>query len=369
MKCILINIFFQMKITFLLFINFLLVLNFDSLSQKKVEILLIGTSHNYELNVTNDFDYVKEAVRNFKPDIFCTEYLSKDNESQSVIETYYGERMTQRRDLLLAKKPIEEKDIPEIIKKSYKTLKANPDSKQARVDLAHALYLNEDLGNAHYQIYQLMKADLSKEESDYLSNTFDVKDSLIKYTCRKNNEYTNLVFPLADELNIQKLYGFDCQRFDPLWNIAWEKSDSLYTAFEDKLKADTNDLNSKKSLKTIDAFMKEYYASQKRLRAAYQEGTQIHFFNTKEFDDLAEWGDFLREDIYQLEGFPLEAYQEKRKYWQQRNEQMVQNTLKAIKQSKAKKVVVFVGASHRRLLAQMFERNPNVSVKTIDQVN
>ncbi|MET3128140.1 hypothetical protein ABID42_003259 [Arcicella rosea] len=358
-----------MKITFLLFINFLLAFNFNSLSQKKIEILLIGTSHNYELNVTNDFDYVKDAVRNFKPDIFCTEYLSKENEPQSVIEAYYGERMTQRRDLLLAKKQVEEKDIAEIIKRSYKTLKTKPDSQQARMDLAHALYLSEDLGNAHFQIYQLMKADLGKEENEYLSKVFDVKDSLIRYTCRKNNEYTNLVFPLAVEMNIQKLYGFDCQRYDALWNLASDKSDSLYTAFEEKLRSDTNDLNNKKSLKTIDTFMKEYLASQKRLRAAYREGTQIHFFNTKEFDDLAEWGDFLREDIYQLEGFPLEAYQEKRKYWQLRNEQMVQNTLKIAKQNKAKKIVVFVGASHRRLLSQMFERNPNVSVQTIDQVN
>lgn len=358
-----------MKVTFLLFIKFILLLSFNCLSQKRVEILLIGTSHNYELNVNNDFEYVKDAVRNFKPDIFCTEYLSKENEPQSVIEAYYGERMMQRRDMLLAKNVMAEKDIPEIIKKSYKTLKTNPEFQQARVDLAHALYVSEDLGNAHYQIYQLMKANLNKEQSEYLSKTFDFQDSLVKYTCRKNNEYTNLVFPLAVEMNVQKLYGFDCQRFDPLWNSAWEKSDSLYTVFEDKLKSDTNDLNSMKSLKTIDTFTKEYYASQKRLRAAYQEGTQIHFFNTKEFDDLAEWGDFSREDISQLEGFPLEAYQEKRKYWQLRNEQMAQNILKAVKQSKAKKVVVFVGASHRRLLSQMFERNPNVSIKTIDQVN
>lgn len=357
-----------MKIKIVLFFAFLHISFFDSFAQKKIEILLIGTSHNYELKVENDFDYVKKAVRKFKPDIFCTEYLSQENESKAVIENYYGERFTKRRDLLVAKNLVQEKELPKIIRKNYKILSQKPDEVQTRMDLAHALYLNEDLGNAHFQVYQLINTKLNDQDKEHLQKTFDIQDSLFRYTCRKNNEYTNIVFPLAIELKIDKLHGFDCQRFENPWNEAWGKSDSLFTVFEENLNKDTTNIENKKAIKTIAQFMKEYLDIQKKLRASYQEGTQNKFANTKDFDDLAEWGDFLRDDIYQLKGFPVEAYQEKRKYWLLRNEQMVLNTLKLAQKNKADKVVIFVGASHRRILQEMFEKNPNVTLKTIDQI-
>lgn len=357
-----------MKIKIVLFLMILYTAFVDCFAQKKLEILLIGTSHNYELKVENDFDYVKKAVRRFNPDIFCTEYLSQENESKSVIESYYGERFTKRRDLLLAKNLYKENELPKIIEKNYKILSQKPNEIQIRMNLAHALYLNEDLGNAYFQVYQLMNANLDDKDKEHLQKTFDIPDSLFRYTCRKNNEYTNIVFPLAMEMKIDKLHGFDCQRFENPWNEAWGKSDSLFTIYEENLNKDTNNLDNKKAIKTIAQFMKEYLEIQKKLRASYQEGIQNKFANSKEFDDLAEWGDFLRDDIYQLKGFPVEAYQEKRKYWQLRNEQMVLNTLKLAKKNKADKVAIFVGASHRRILKAMFEKNPNVTLKTIDQI-
>lgn len=349
--------------TYLLLLLFCLFITAKISAQQKIEVLVVGTAHNYKLDINNDFEISTNAVKTFNPDIICTEYLSLDNETKQVIEQYYGERFIKRRDFLKSKSIISEQNAPKIIKKNVAVLQESNNYHQTRMDLALAYFLNYDLGNAHFQVYQLMTANLGSEELVHLQKTLDIKDSLFRYTARKNSEYAMMVFPLAIELKKQKLYGIDCQRYETPWNVAWETSDSLLKQFENRLYADSNQVDNRKAIDVLNKFYSDYQASQKLYGTAQKTGTLNQFANSKAYDELGYWGDFLRDDVRALKGFPTEIFAEKHKYWQLRNEEMVANILKTAKQTKAKRLVVFVGASHRKILHDLLEKAPNVTVK------
>ena len=338
----------------LLTIALLLTSLFVTAQNRPLDILIVGTSHNYGKNPTENFKALIDRVAQFNPDAVYGEFLSAAD--YDALTDYWNKAtMKKRYAYMEAIKYPAPANPAKFIQKTTKLLHDHPNFHQERMKLARALYLKHDIANARYQLYRLDKArpNFGAEEIAAYKAILGEPDSI--YTVR-SNEYHNIVFPLMDKLHIDQMGAMDSQRHDVAWSNAWGTADSLFRKWAAGL-----DSTSADGLK-VEALMKRRNDLQKASNLAQKEGRTTEFYNSPDGDEFQNIDSFYgARRLFGTAGFPEAAVNEMLAQWQNRNTDMVHNVVERARKTGANRVVVFVGANHRNIMHDGLTNTPNVT--------
>lgn len=333
-------------------------------STQPVEVFLIGTSHSYYTQYEK-FDPVISTVVAYKPDLIFSESLSPAD--YDVLTDYWNQKGIDKimNTLKKAGYPAP-KNLDAFIKKQYALLAKHPNFHQDRMKLAHALFYKHDFGNANYQLYLINKAKpvLGPEELAACTKILGPVDSLKTLGLRANSEYTTIFYPAAQQLGIQKMTPMDCQTYNTPWDKAWDKSDSLFRRFEKGLTAlDTNSA----TIAGYKKMMSRYMELDKKETEIGKQGRLTEYLNTPEGDEFLHLANFYGgKYMLSVPGYPAKEVSEMLHFWQLRNEGMCRNIVTRAREAGAKRVVVAVGANHRRIMLDILAGMPNVTVKSLN---
>lgn len=350
-----------MRFTFLL----LLFLSVNSHAQK-LEVLLVGASHNYGKSPNQEISNIYKKIRNFKPTAFFGEFLSKDDE-QHLMDYWCKQDNLKRLEVLRKNRNINEKSLPKTIDSLKQLIDSNQENYKLKVDLAHAYYLNQDVSNAHYQYWQVWSklqkapdAALQKHVDELLSPNLDVSGRSMKRL--KTSEYALIAFPLMQEMKIRELLPMDSQDYDLNWSasaLAFHTKFELYK--KDSTASHTNALRD--VLKKREIGFKKYADADKNSK------NLTEWLNTDGASVILSSGDFYFPELYELNNFPKEEMLSQLHWWQLRNQEMCKNVVNRARASKNKKIVVIVGANHRKIMQDIFSQMKDVTVKNINEAN
>ncbi len=349
-----------MKYSF--FLVFFLSINVHA---QKLDILLIGASHNYSKYPQQDFSSIHSKINNFKPTAFFGEFLSKEDE-QNVMDYWCKQDNIKRLETLRKNKNLTTKELPKTIDSLRKLVLLEPENYRLKADLAHAYYLNQDVSNGHYQYWQVLNhlqktpnVELDNYVNKLLSPELDVTGRSMKRL--KTSEYALIAFPKMMELKIQELLPMDCQDYDLNWSAS---ALVFYKKFEifkkDTIAPYANQL--KITLAKRDEGFKKYASIEKNSKNVTE------WLNTDEASVISSSGDFYFPEMYGMKGFPKEEILSQIHWWLMRNKGMCENVVNRSRSLNAKKVVVIAGANHRKYMQHMFEKMPNVRVRNINEV-
>lgn len=327
-----------------------------------LNVMIVGTSHSYGKKPVENFGAVIDKVAAFRPDAVFGEFLSADD--YDAIPDYWNKAALEKR--FAAMKAINypgPRNSDKFIRQTMKLLREHPNYHQDRMKLARVLYLKHDMANARYQLYRLDKAQkhFGPEEVAAYRNILGESDSIY---ANRANEYHNLVFPLMDSLKIEQIGAMDSQRHDLNWQAAWDKAASLYRAWENGLENDTNSVDTRRYM----ALMKRVDALQKADREAEKQGRETFFLNSPDGDEYLNIVNFYgARRLFGAKGFPEKEIDAMLAQWQNRNDDMIRNTIERARKAGAKRVVVFVGANHRKIMADGFLATPGVMLYEFDK--
>lgn len=93
---------------------------------QKLEILLIGVSHNYSSYPKQDFADIYKKIEQFKPTAFFGEFLSKEDE-QNVMDYWCKKDNLHRLQILRQNRNIAELQLPKTIDSLNNIIKQKPD--------------------------------------------------------------------------------------------------------------------------------------------------------------------------------------------------------------------------------------------------
>lgn len=333
-------------------------------SAQKIDVLIIGASHNYRNTPVQDFSTIHSKIKKFSPHAFFGEFLSKEDE-RLIMDYWCKPQNIKRLELLSANRSIPTKALPRTIDSLTNLIFLHPKDYKLKTDLAHAYYLNQDVANGHYQYWQVFNhlkqtpnTELEKYVNKILSPQLDTTGRSMKRL--KTSEYANIAFPIMLDMKIQELLPMDCQTYDLNWSAA---AVAFYNKFE-RVKKDANaaDKNELKAIldKRDNGFKK--YASMEKNSESFTE-----WLNTDEASAILASGDFYFRELYKTKDFPKEEMLSQIHWWTRRNEGMCDNVVKQAAALGLKKVVVIVGANHRKYMQDIFEKMPNVTVKNINE--
>jgi Family of unknown function (DUF5694) len=326
-----------------------------------VEVLMIGTSHEYNMTTNEKFSEVINKAVAFRPDAVFGETLTA--EDYDAIPDYWNKARMEKRFAYLKSIPFAgPKDPDKFIRQTIKLLRTKPNYHQERMKLARALYLKHDYGNARYQLYRLDKARpaFGAEEIAAYQAILGVPDSLYK---TRNNEYHNMAFPLVQQVGLDEILSMDSQRHDMKWSAAWERADSLVKQWEKGVEKDSTSA----AARQYAGLTKRTADLQKAVNAAEKAGNDTEFFNSPDGDEYLNIVNFYgARRMFGAEGFPDKAVDAMLAEWQNRNDDMVRNTVARARQIGAKRVVVFVGANHRKIMVDGLRATPGVTVRSLN---
>ena len=345
----------------LLTIALLLTSLFVTAQNQPIDVLIVGTSHNYGKKPTEDFAALIDKIARFQPDAAYGEFLSA--EDYDALAEYWNKATMEKRYAYMNAINYPAPANPDkFIRKTTELLHDNPNFHQARMKLARALYLKHDYANARYQLYRLDKArpNFGREEIAAYKAILGEPDSI--YTSR-SNEYHNIAFPLMDKLHIDRMGAMDSQRHDVAWSNAWGTADSLFKKWEAGL-----DSTSADGLKYI-ALNNRQNDLQKAIYVAEKKGRGTEFFNSPEGDEYLNIVNFYgARRLFGTAGFPEASVNEMLAQWQNRNTDMVRNVAERARKTGSKRVVVFVGANHRSIMYDGLLNTPNITVHQLSEL-
>jgi hypothetical protein len=334
----------------------LFTISYAQKTDQPVEVLMIGTSHGYGKKPVEHFDAIIEKAYAFRPDAVFGEWLS--GADYDAIPDYWNKANIEKRLAYLKALPYkgDPKNADKLIQQTYRLLREHPNLHQDRMRLARALYLKHDFANAAYQLYRLDRARpaFGQEEVAAYKTMLGVPDSLYR---NRTNEYHNILFPLIDKLGQDKMLPMDSQRHDINWSNAWGKTDSLVHIWEKEL--DSNSVDGKRYSTLVKRTNELARASDK----AERTGDATVFFNSPEGDEFLNIVNFYgARRMFGAAGFPEAAMNEMLRQWQFRNDDMAHNVVNRARAAGAKRVVVGVGANHRKIMVDILRTIPGVTV-------
>lgn len=346
----------KLSLAFLL----LMAIAVKSNAQNQIEIVIVGSAHDNS-NSTQNFQAIIDKLKNFKPDMVFGEYLPESDYAKLDESNWAKALFKQSRDYLEKLNPKTAKNIAAQIKKGQKALSSFAYYHKTRMDLAINYAKNWDRANVDYQIFVLenyMKDKFGKEEQAEYTKMFGSIDSLKKANLyRPKSEYNKIYFPLIYQLNQDQIYKMDCQSYDKPWSEAWDKTRSLHKILLSKAKADSTSQEAA-TAKAIEAYSGYSTEEAKVFNADPYAG-----MNTAKYGDLDEaWNFYGGSHFYGYAGFPTESVKDMIAQWTLRNEGMCKNIIDQAKAKKAKRVVVGVGASHRKWMEEILAKNPEVKI-------
>jgi Family of unknown function (DUF5694) len=344
-------------------ILFLFIFLTNTLLAQNIEILLVGASHNYGENSTNDFSKIHDKIRKFKPDAFFGEYRSKEDER--LLMNYWCKSFNKERIARLkAKRPIAEKDLPKVIADLKAKITQNPNDWKARIDIAHAYFLDQDVANAYFQMWQVYNNKSVPPNADifnYSKLIFPAEiDSLHKAIKNySTSEYHYIGFPMMIEMGYKEIYPMDCQVYD----MNYQSSvNAFWTQYEEFQKDTIQGYNA--DFKKLEKAMYADQNKDKKVDETNKFATE--YMNTDEAGKIGLTYDYMVPEMYDFKGFPKEAVLSAIHWWNMRNMGMCENTVNRAKALGVKRVVVLVGANHRMGMQAIFEQMPNVKVWNIN---
>ncbi|SES19613.1 DUF5694 domain-containing protein [Pedobacter rhizosphaerae] len=332
---------------------------------QKVEVLLIGVSHNYGNYPQQDFSGIHNKIKKFKPTAFFGEFLSKKDE-QNVMDYWCKKENLRRIEILKKNRAIAEEALPKTIDSLKKLAIYNPKDYRLKTDLAHVYYLNQDVANGHYQYWQVFdylqkSADIKLE--DYVNKILSPKLDTVGRSMKrlKTSEYAFIAFPMMKELGIGELIAMDCQDYDLNWGASWGAFDAKFNVF----KKDTSAIFRNELKANLNAIQKgfEKYDSIEKTSKNVTE-----WLNTDEAAKISASGDFYLPEMYTMKNFPKQEMLSKIHWWMMRNIAMCNNVVNHARAQRAEKVVVIAGANHRKYMQDLFEKMPHVTVRNINEI-
>ena len=335
----------------------------SNLMAQNIEVLLIGTSHDYSKNPPQDFSKIHDKIRQFKPDAFFGEFRSKEDERLLMAywcKTYNNERIERLRK----KRPIAEKDLPKVIGDFKAKIAQNPNDWQTRIDLAHAYFLDQDVSNGRFQMWQAYhnkQTPINQTIFEYSKLVLAPDmDSLHKAVANySNSEYDRIAYPMMMEMGFKEIYPMDCQVYDLNYSAA---VDSLWTRYNEFQKDSVN-----KYTADFKKWEKKMYDGQRKMKEI--EKTDKYFTEYSNTDEAGKIGasfDYFLPEMYDFNGFPKEEALASLHWWQMRNEEMCENTVTRARKLGVKRLVVLAGSNHRIAMQAIFEKMPNVKVWNIN---
>jgi hypothetical protein len=343
---------------------FLVLLLSVNVHAQKLDILLIGASHNYNNYPQQDFSSIHSKIKEFKPTAFFGEFLSREDE-QNIMDYWCKQDNLKRLETLRKNKSLTSEELPETIDSLSKLTLLNPVNYWLKVDLAHAYYLNQDVSNGHYQYWKVLNhlqkmpnVELENYVNKLLSPELDVTGRSMKRL--KTSEYASIAFPVMMEMKIQELLPMDCQDYDLNWSASALAFYRKFEAFKkDTIASYTNQL--KIMMAKRDNGFKKYASIEKTSRNVTE------WLNTDDASLITSSGDFYFPEMYNMKDFPKEEILSQIHWWLMRNKGMCENVVNRSRSLNAEKVIVIAGANHRKYMQQMFEKMPNVTVRNINE--
>ncbi len=330
-------------------------------AQNTLEVLMVGTSHEYGKKPVEKFDAVIDKIASFQPDALYGEFLSADD--YDAIPDYWNKAVMEKRFAYMKAINYPAPRNPQtFIRKTLKLLHEKPNYHQDRMKLARAFYLNHDYANARYQLYRLDKARpaFGAEEIAAYKAILGEPDSI--YTAR-SNEYHNIVFPLLDKLKLDQLGAMDSQRHDLNWQAAWDKAEVLFKSWEAAVEKDSTSADALRYKQMNDRIK----ALQRDMNKANMEGRGTFYFNSPDGDEFLNIVNFYgARRLFGTKNFPEKEIDAMLAQWQNRNDDMVRNTVERARKAGARRVVVFAGANHRKIMVDGFRAMPGVTVRELN---
>ncbi|RYE58097.1 MAG: hypothetical protein EOP48_04330 [Sphingobacteriales bacterium] len=206
--------------------------------------------------------------------------------------------------------------------------------------------MRSDRADAEFQAYKL--ALKRKEMIDSLQ-----KSGLY----RPASEYVTIFFPLICSLGQSRIFPMDCQKYNEEWSRQWKLAAMAFTAMEKKAMADSSSAEAK----TFFAIKKHGSVTydDKRMMSTSEYVNMAH----ERFSELIDaWNFYGGSKFYGYPGFPDDAVKGMYNQWTLRNEGMCGNILRQAKAMKAKRIVVGVGAAHRKIMEEILARDPTVRI-------
>jgi len=329
---------------------------------QKVEVLLIGTAHNYAKSPKQDLETINDRIRRFKPQAFFGEFLSKEDER--LLADYWCKQDNLKRLATLKRsRYIGPGALTQTLDDLKQSVAKNPSNYRLKADLAHAFYLNQDVANGHYQFWQVFDhlnknpdPELEQYVTALLSPELDTSGRSMKRL--KTSEYALIAFPLLLEMGMPELLPMDCQEYDLNWTAAATAFHAKFEVFKKDTTA-TSFGSLQKMLEKRDNGFALYARNEK------SSPTFTQWLNTDEASAILASGDFFFREMYDLKGFPKDEMLAQLHWWQKRNEGMCFNVVEQARATKAKRVVVIVGANHRAFMSAIFAKMKDVSVSGI----
>ncbi|MHA4895623.1 DUF5694 domain-containing protein [Pedobacter sp. PWIIR3] len=338
----------------------LLLIAFTFNSNAQIEIVIVGSSHNNAASAQG-YQPIIDKFKNFKPDMVFGEYLPGSDYNKLDADNWAKQAFQKGYDYLAKRNPVEFKSLKANVKKSRKALSSFAYYHKLRMNLALASATQWDRGNTEYQIFILenyMKKAFSKEELAVYAKMFGSQDSLKRAGLyRPGSEYSNIYFPLIYQLKQDQIYNMDCQTYDKPWSEAWGKVDSLDKILSAKAKADPLSAEAN-TVNQREAYMNYSAEESKVFNADPYAG-----MNTAKYGELDEaWNFYGGSKFYGYPGFPTAEVKDMIAQWMLRNEGMCKNIIEQAKAKKAKRIVVAVGASHRKWMENILAKNKEVKI-------
>lgn len=314
-------------------------------------ILLIGTSHDLREIPPKTIEEVKNEIIQFQPEVLFVEIPPPDDKYANELVFNYS-RSFPLFQHLLSKKNIHIRMADSVIAKTQKLLLADPDNPMYLGSLLHAYLLKFDVANTLYQSYLLFSEYLQNDSvMAALDSTLFSTDTLDQYqiiiTGKEKDELSQLVFPAAKALSLQEIYGFDNRDDEYAYNKAGRNNDKELRNYVIKKYGVSKNEAIKNKLDTLLGVKEQKIQDSGRL---------FELLNAEAYEDSRE-----QEYTRRIELTPTESSHNFLKYWQLRNEKMINNVMAVLEETKAKRGVIIVGASHTWILQDILEaRNINV---------
>ncbi|GAB3955476.1 hypothetical protein GCM10028805_43130 [Spirosoma harenae] len=330
-------------------------------ASQPLDILLIGTAHQYGKNLVEHFDYPLSKALAFRPDAVFGEDLAPQD--YDALPDFWNKAALEKRVAYIRSHPYPDpQPADQFIQQTYALLRKRPDSHQERMRLARALFLIHDFGNARYQLYQLDKFQSSFDSQHHTAYRAILGEPDSLYRSR-SSEYHNIFFPLLDQLKQDRILPMDSQQYDLRWQAAWNSlSDKLERAVA--AEKDSNSAN----YRVWTSFLQWQHTFRLAEDQIQQAGQTTRSSNTDLYSARVDSVNFGGDRLLQhLSGFPAAEAAQMRHYWQLRNEAMCQNIVNRARAIKARRVVVGVGSAHRKTMIDILRAMPNVTVYTLNE--
>lgn len=338
----------------------LILLSGNSLFAQKIEIMVVGSSHENKPGY-EDYEKVVGKLKDFKPDMVFGEYLSVNDYNALEPGIWAYKMLKKSQDFIARAYPEKIKNLDKKIISANKALNKSSDLHKLRMDLASYYVMHGDRANAEYQFFIIedrMKKDFDNEEKVYYEQHFGNPDSIKKAGLyRPFTEYTNIYFPLLYTLKQERLYAMDCQQYDIAWSKASELADSAIKVLRERAAQD----KSSAEAKTWDAIAR--YSSITEEDKKLMTNSPYYNMAHDRSSVLIEASNFYGgSSFYNYAGFPDQLIKDMYRQWNLRNEGMCANILRQAKEKNVRKVVVGVGAAHRKVMEDILSKDPDVKI-------